>query len=236
MARTPSGRPPQRPSRLPAGFALPRGRMLPLIAVALLGLVPLRATGLLSHWRAAHPPASVVAALPPAETGAELVALREGVTARQIVSATLAGGTHAAPVGEERPADGKLLAEVARRQAELDRRQHDLETRSAQVDAAETLAKQQIAELTKLRTEIEKLVVRETGAASSDINMLVGLYQNMKPNQAAAVLGKMDPTRAGLILQHLGDRAGGPILAAMDPGAALAITEDIAQRRAAFRQ
>ncbi len=104
------------------------------------------------------------------------------------------------------------------------------------MQAAETLARQQIAELTKLRTEIEGLVVHETGAAGADLDMLVGLYQNMKPVQAAAVLGKMEPQRAGLILQHLGDRNGGPILAAMDPNAALAITDDIAQRRAAFRK
>lgn len=218
-------------------------RPLPMIATVLIALVPLRAVSLMGDWQAAHPQAAAPAALqtaqilPPVESGQKVITLADGVTVRQTVSATLAGGPRLpSPVGDERPVDGKLLAEVARRQAELDKRQQDLETRSAQVDAAEKLAKQQIAELTKLRAEIEALVVHESTAADSDLDMLVGLYQNMKPMAAAAVLGKMEPQRAGLILQKLGDRSGGPILAAMDPTAALAISEEIAQRRSAFRK
>lgn len=208
--------------------------MLPVAAFAMLALVPVRLTGLAADWGAAYPRLAE-SARPPAEAGQTLVALSDGVVARQLVSATLAGGPRAAPVGEDHPADGRLLAEVARRQAELDKRQHELDTKSAQVEAAEVLAKGQIAELSRLRGEIEGLMVHETGAATADIDILVGLYQNMKPPQAAAVLGKMEPQRAGMILQHLGDRNGGPILAAMDPAAALAISEDIAQRRSAFR-
>jgi flagellar motility protein MotE (MotC chaperone) len=195
-----------------------------------------RLISLAVHWEDLFAQPVTAPALPPAERGQEVVALRDGLVARQMISATLSGGARTAPVGNDRPADGKLLAEVARRTAELDKRQHDLDTRAGEIDAEATLAKQQIAALTKLRTEIEGLVVHETTAADADLDMLVGLYSNMKPPQAAAVLGKLEPAKAGMILQKLGDRAGGPILAAMDPSAALAITEDIAQRRASFRK
>lgn len=208
---------------------------LPVLALLLLALVPLRFASLLWEWPASKPAPQQIASADPLDLRPATVALRDGVIAQPLVSATLAAGARMAPVGDDRPADGRLLAEVARRQAELDKRQQELDNKSAQVQAAETLAKQQIAKLAKLRGEIEGLVVHESTAADADLDMLVGLYSNMKPPQAAAVIGKMEPQRAGMILQRMGDRAGGPILAAMDPNAALAISEGIAQRRSAFR-
>ncbi|CAH2605536.1 conserved protein of unknown function (plasmid) [Rhodovastum atsumiense] len=201
---------------------------LPFAAVGLAALLPLRAAPLIGKLQAAAP------TLPP------LVLSRPGLRATEVLAPTLAaplaGSARPGPVGEDRPADGRLLAEVARRQAELDRREQELETRATQIEAASQLARQQIAELARMRAEIEKLVVHETAAANGDLDSLVGLYANMKPPQAAAVLAKLDPSKAAAILQKLDTRAAGPILAAMDPAAALAITEEVAQRRAAFRR
>ena len=164
--------------------------------------------------------------------------LRDGVVARPVLSATLAGEDPAPrppPVSEERPADARLLAEVARRQAQLDAREQELRTRASQAAAAEELAKRELAELARLRTGLEAMVAHETSAADADIDLLVGLYQNMRPPQAAAVLAKLEPARAALILEKIDTRSAGPILAAMDPTAALAVTEEIEQRRAGFR-
>ncbi|MFZ0020559.1 MAG: hypothetical protein WAL10_24840, partial [Acetobacteraceae bacterium] len=132
--------------------------------------------------------------------------------------------------------DGRLLQEVSRRQAELDRRERDLQTRAAQVAAAEQLARRQISELERLRHEVETLAAHEFSAADADLTLLVGLYSNMKPAQAAAVLGKMDAVKSAAILQRLDTRSAGPILAGMDPQAALAVTEELAQRHAGFRR
>jgi flagellar motility protein MotE (MotC chaperone) len=132
--------------------------------------------------------------------------------------------------------DSRLLTEIARRAAALDQRDTELQTRAAQVAAAERLARQQIAELTQLRQQIEKLVAHEADASEGDINLLVGLYSNMKPTQAAAVLGRLDATQAAEILQRLDVHSAGPVLAAMDPAAALAVTQVLATRRMAFRR
>ena len=132
--------------------------------------------------------------------------------------------------------DSRLLTEIARRAAALDQRDTELQTRAAQVAAAERLARQQIAELTQLRQQIEKLVAHESDASEGDINLLVGLYSNMKPTQAAAVLGRLDATQAAEILQRLDVHSAGPVLAAMDPAAALAVTQVLATRRMAFRR
>jgi flagellar motility protein MotE (MotC chaperone) len=164
--------------------------------------------------------------------------LRDGVTARPVLAATLAAEAPVSrppPVADERPADARLLAEVRRRQTQLDAREQALQTRASQIAAAEELAKRELAELARLRTGLEAMVAHETSAADADIDLLVGLYQNMRPPQAAAVLGKLAPAKAALILEKIETRSAGPILAAMDPAAALAVTEEIEQRRGGFR-
>jgi flagellar motility protein MotE (MotC chaperone) len=206
---------------------------LPLMALGLAALVPGRLVGLaevLPSW-----PSAVAAPVAPAlPTGP--VSLREGVVALPRVSETLAGPVRANPVGEERPGDGRLLLEVGRRQSEIDRRERAVELREARVQAAEGLARTQIAELTRLREEVERLVVREGSAAEADIDALVSLYVNMRPQQAAKVLDKLEPPRAATILLKIPERQAGPILANMDPNSALAVTQEIAGRRDAFRR
>ncbi|WP_040614392.1 MotE family protein, partial [Teichococcus cervicalis] len=136
---------------------------------------------------------------------------------------------------EERPGEGRLLAEVTRRQAEIERRERALEGREARLQAAEGIVRAQIAELSRLREEVERLVAKESGAAESDIDALVSLYVNMRPQQAAKVLERLEPPRAAVILLKIPERQAGPILAQMEPPAALAVTQEIAGRREAFR-
>ncbi len=136
----------------------------------------------------------------------------------------------------ETEADPRLLAELARREAVLERRERALATRTVQVEAAEKLARQEIAELTRLRVQLEGVLNREKKGADADLAVLVGLYRNMKPQQAAAVLAKLDPPSAAAILEKLDTREAGPIVAAMDPNAALAVTQALEKRRAVFRR
>ncbi|MCI0754757.1 MotE family protein [Teichococcus vastitatis] len=172
------------------------------------------------------------------------VTLREGMVARPVVAPVLAGPlttsapvipVRASPIGDERPGDGRLLLEVARRQAEMDRRERALEAREAQLQAAEAMTRGQISELTRLREEIERLVSKESVSADSDLDALVSLYVNMRPQQAAKVLERLEAPRAAVILLKIPERMAGPILAQMEPPAALAVTQEIAGRREAFR-
>lgn len=194
---------------------LTSGYSLPLATAGLALLLPWRAADLFQQWHGLSP-ISYAAAQP--------APLTPDQPAR-------AAPSESAPV-----VDGRLLQEVSRRQAELDRRERDLQTRAAQVAAAEQLARRQISELERLRHEVEALAAHEFSAADADLTLLVGLYSNMKPAQAAAVLGKMDAVKSAAILQHLDTRSAGPILAGMDPQAALAVTEELSQRHAGFRR
>ncbi|ONG52114.1 hypothetical protein BKE38_15065 [Pseudoroseomonas deserti] len=213
-------------------------RGLPLLALALAALLPGRIEGL-SDLRTGSGPAraQAPAQMPVQPGGAPPAAmpLRDGLVALPHVSPVLAAPVRGNPLGDDRPGEGRLLAEVTRRQAEIDRRERGLEAREARLQAAESLARQQIAELARLREEVERLVMRESAASEADIDALVALYVNMRPQQAAKVLERLEPPRAAVILLKIPDRQAGPILAQMEPPAALALTQEIAGRREAFR-
>lgn len=216
---------------------------LPLMALGIAALVPARIASLLPLFDA---PVSVAAqrdrALPDLAPGptpgaaGQPVPLREGVLAVPTLSVLLAGPARANPVGEDHESAARLLAEVARRQAETERRERMIEARETRATAAEALARGQLATLGKLRDEMERLVMRETTAADADIDSLVALYVNMRPQQAAKVLERLEAPRAATILLKIPERQAGPIMAQMDPQAALLVTQEIAGRREAFRR
>lgn len=182
------------------------------------------------------PASQLPASQPPASWGpAGPVALRDGLVATPTISPVLAGPIRPSPLGEDRPGEGRLLIEVTRRQGEIERRERDLDLREARLLAAEGMTRIQIAELTRLREEMERLVVKESQASEADIDALVALYINMRPQQAAKVLERLEPPRSAIILLKIPERQAGPILAQMEPPAALAVTQEIAGRREAFR-
>lgn len=136
---------------------------------------------------------------------------------------------------DDHPLDGRVLGELNRRKAELDRRERELELRESRAAAAELLARREVSQLTALRSEVEKMMKQQTSGAESDLAMLASLYSNMKPVQAAAILGKLESAKAAAILKRLETRMAGPVLAAMEPSIAAAITEEMDKAHAAFR-
>jgi flagellar motility protein MotE (MotC chaperone) len=131
--------------------------------------------------------------------------------------------------------DARILGELARRKAALDRREHELDLRETQLSAAELLARKEVGQLTSLRGEVEKIVNQQTDDASADLAMLAGLFANMKPAQAAAILGKLDIAKAAAILRRLPTRMAGPVLAAMDPTSAAGVTQELQRAHAPFQ-
>ena len=209
------------------GSLLSRSVVLPVVAVGLLALAPWQAAGLFARWQAlAQPAPQQVASLPsPATT--------EQTASAPVTQAVIPAS---GPALALQPADGKLLEELNRRSAALDKREHDLQTWATQIAAAERLARAQLAELGQMRAELEKVVAQESAASDEDIAVLVGLYSNMKPAQAAALLGRLDAPKAAAILEKLDIHSAGPALAAMDPTMAVAITEELSKRHAPLRK
>ncbi len=201
-----------------------RSLVLPAVAIGLLALAPWQAAGLFARWQALAQPASQ-----------QVASLPNPATTERAASAPAAMAP-AGPAPNLQPADGKLLEELSRRSAALDKREHDLQTWATQIAAAERLARAQLAELGQMRAELEKVVAQESAASDEDIAVLVGLYSNMKPSQAAALLGRLDAPKAAAILEKLDIHSAGPALAAMDPTMAVAITEELSKRHAPLRK
>jgi hypothetical protein len=222
-------------STLPAArrTLLSRSGLLPIVAVGLLALAPWQAAGLFARWQALAQTAPQQSAPMPGPAAVEQSAAAPVTPA----GGTPAGGTPAGgPALALQPADGKLLEELSRRSTALDKREHDLQTWATQIAAAERLARTQLAELGGMRAELEKVVAQESAASDEDTAVLVGLYSNMKPAQAAALLGRLDAPKAAAILEKLDIHSAGPALAAMDPTVAVAITEELSKRHAPLRK
>jgi flagellar motility protein MotE (MotC chaperone) len=139
------------------------------------------------------------------------------------------------PAVDDYTQDARIMGELARRKTALDRREKELELREAQVSAAELLARREIKELSSLRGEVEKIVTEQTNDASADLAMLAGLFSNMKPAQAAAIIGKLEIPKAAAILRRLDTRMAGPVLAAMDPSIAAGIARELDRAHAPFQ-
>ena len=63
------------------------------------------------------------------------------------------------------------------------------------------------------------------------LNSLVTIYENMKPKDAARIFGELDMVVLLDVIERMKERKVAPILAAMNPKRAKAITIELAQRR-----
>ena len=74
-----------------------------------------------------------------------------------------------------------------------------------------------------------------TAEAEMDITHLAQMYGAMKPDQAAQIFDKMDPSFAAGFLRELRSEQAGLILARMEPNNAYAVSIKIAARNEDIR-
>ncbi|MDF1871723.1 hypothetical protein [Vannielia sp.] len=95
-------------------------------------------------------------------------------------------------------------------------------------------ARQEIAaEMEALRdaeTELEATLALADGAAENDLSQLTGVYEAMKPKDAAALFQEMDPKFAAGFLGRMQSARAAAVLAGMDPKAAYTISLILAGR------
>ncbi|GAK45251.1 flagellar motor switch protein [Tepidicaulis marinus] len=110
-----------------------------------------------------------------------------------------------------------------------------LTARLARLKAAERRLQKQLAGLTALQGAIEALLVQQTEAEKQDLQQLVNLYRNMKPIEAAGILGDMELPIVVSVVLAMKEREAAPILAQMPKAAAQDVTREIARRRSLER-
>lgn len=143
-----------------------------------------------------------------------------------------APGAAAAPNAPLGPIDNQeLLQHFAERRAEIEKRQKDVEQREALLAAAEKRIDQKVQEMEKVRADIQKLMRQGDEKQAAQLDSLVKIYETMKPKEAARIFEELDmPVLLGVI-ERMKEQKIAPVLAAMDPLKAKAVTSALVERR-----
>ena len=125
----------------------------------------------------------------------------------------------------------ETLQDLAKRREELDKREQAISQREALLKAAGVEVDRKIAELNKLRSELEDLLNKQKTGEDERITSLVKIYENMKPKDAANIFNTLDMNVLLPVIAKISERKASPILAAMDPDKAREVTIKLAEQR-----
>jgi hypothetical protein len=190
--------------------AIPRPRLLPTLAALVCVAGALRlASGLGAAVALDAPPP--VAAPVHAESAAPGIAVAQP-----------GGGAEAA----------EILLTLTRREQAVEAREAALEERAESLAEAERRLTAQLDALRAAEEQLAATMTRADRAAEDDIQRLVQVYENMKPEEAARVFAEMEIQFAAGFLGRLRPEIAAPILAGLEPRQAYALSALIAGRNA----
>ncbi len=122
----------------------------------------------------------------------------------------------------------QVLRSLSDRRQQLDARESALETREQTAAAAEARLNDQIAELKKVETNVQKLLDSVSNKNDERMAALVKTYETMKPKEAASIFNAMDDKVLVDLAKSMKATNLAPILAAMDTRRAEALTRMLA--------
>lgn len=122
------------------------------------------------------------------------------------------------------PAEIDILQQLSQRRADIDKRASELNQQQVVLQAAEKRVDEKIAKLQDLQNSIQAAVDKQNAEDDARTQSLVKIYETMKPKDAAQILGQLDMPNLLQMLNHMKESKTAPILAAMDPAKAQAIT------------
>jgi flagellar motility protein MotE (MotC chaperone) len=203
-------------------------RLLPLIAVAIGGVVLVRAVGVAPGvfegaraWAEEAVPAAAGAAAAPAVAAAAVCALTPEQLAQQ------AGIS---------PAELRILQSLAGRRTELDARDADLASMLPLLATAEQKLDAKVAALEAVKAEVRALLGEVSEQEKAENERLVAIYSAMRPREAARVFATLDDDVRLPVAAAMRPRSLAAIMAQMEPAAARALTEKLARRFEARQQ
>ncbi|MHC3127130.1 hypothetical protein OB03_07430 [Brevundimonas sp. GN22] len=200
-------------------------RLLPLIAVAIGGVVAVRAAGVAPElftgavaWAQEGAPAAEDAAKGAAATTAAPPAVC-ALTPEQL--AQQAGIS---------PAELRIIQSLSKRREQLDARDADFATTLPLMVAAEQKLDAKLKALEDLKGEISSLVGQVEAKEQEETNRLVAVYSAMRPREAAAVFATLKDDVRLPVAQGMRPRTLAAIMAQMQPAAARELTEKLAKK------
>ena len=197
-------------------------RLLPLIAVAIGGVVVVRAVGVApglfegaQAWAeeampaAAATPAAAVCALTP-----EQLAQQAGIS----------------------PAELRIIQSLSARRTELDARDADFASMLPLMATAEQKLDAKVAALEAVKAEVAALLGQVDEKEKAELDRLVQVYSAMRPRDAAKVFATLADSVRLPVAAAMRPRSLAAIMAQMEPSAARELTEKLAGRFAAQQQ
>lgn len=201
-------------------------RLLPLIAVAIGGVVLVRAAGVApgvfegaQAWAQEAVPAGAAAAAPAA--AAAICALTPEQLAQQ------AGIS---------PAELRIMQSLSARRTELDARDADLASMLPLLATAEQKLDAKVAALEAVKAEVRVLLGQVSEQEKAENDRMVAVYSAMRPREAARVMATLDDDVRLPVAAAMRPRSLAAILAQMDPAEARSLTEKLARRFEARQQ
>ncbi len=211
---------------------VPQVRLLPSLmvcAAALLGLklvsIGVGVDALLSGVQPAYAEEDAVA---DAEMTEEVEVGAEAGTEPEM--AEVDPSARLAPEDFDRPSNSEqsVLRSLSQRRKALDMRERDIQMQARLLEASERRVQARIDELKEIEGRIETLFGVQEEAQEQQLASLVTMYSNMKPKDAARILGQLDMDVLIQVVRRMSERKMAPILAAMDPIAAQELTVELA--------
>ena len=201
-------------------------RLLPLIAVAIGGVVLVRAVGVAPGlfegaraWAEEAVPAGAAAA--PVAAAAAVCALTPEQLAQQ------AGLS---------PAEMRILDALKNRRIELDARDVDLASMLPLLATAEQKLDAKVAALEAVKAEVRILLGQVSEQEKAETDRMVAVYSAMRPREAARVFATLDDDVRLPVAAAMRPRSLAAIMAQMEPAAARSLTEKLARRFEARQQ
>jgi flagellar motility protein MotE (MotC chaperone) len=121
-----------------------------------------------------------------------------------------------------------LLARLSERRTELDSLQTELDMRSALVDAAEKRLEERAAAVSAMEAQIGALVAQKKALDEDQLKSIIGMYETMKPKDAAAVFNTLDMEVLLRVARNMNPRKMAPIMAKMETARAEELTVQLA--------
>ena len=136
----------------------------------------------------------------------------------------------AAPAVPPVEGESELLKALAERRAELDRRDAELREREAVLQATEKRIEEKLAKIDESEKKKAAAEKAKSDEEEARLKSLVKIYETMKPKEAARVFEQLEMTVLLAVVERMKEGKAAPILAAMEPAKAKAVTVALADK------
>lgn len=199
-------------------------RLLPLIAIAIGGVVAVRAVG--------AGPGMFEGAKAWAEDAASSVSPAAGNTETPKAPPAVCALTpeQLAQQAGISPAELRIIQSLSARRKELDARDTDFETTLPLMVAAEQKLDTKIQALNAIKAEVQAMLGQVDVKAKAETDRLVAVYSAMRPREAAAIFNTLSDDVRLPVAAAMRPRGLAAVMAQMPPAKAQELTEKLARR------